>query len=195
MLDYIAALLNRIILGQRSNAAVHVEHDIRTGKPCIRLSGGYLYIAELSTHCILKKLGFDPLTPEDLKDYEADIAGLIPPARDAIKITASMFADDPEFANSYRYYLKSNKIYEAANPAEFGAVNHLFLYTDIIQDTNIGASRAPIFGVAPVAESEHGKQVLYTFPIQIWIPVNKQKIDTIRIHLADEQGKEVSFKP
>ena len=81
-------------------------------------------------------------------------------------------------------------------PAEFVAdvrpIQHLFVYTDIIEDHIVGDSKVPLIRTVKVS-GEYGDAVMLNFENPHYIPLKQKFIDTIQTSIRDDTGKKIRF--
>lgn len=82
------------------------------------------------------------------------------------------------------------------HPAEYVAdvrpVQHLFVYTDIIEEQIVGDRKVPLLRTVKVT-GKYGDVIMETFNTPHYIPLKQKFIDTITISLRDDIGGKVKF--
>lgn len=90
----------------------------------------------------------------------------------------------------------SGRVYTLPHPAHFNAnLNHMYVYSDIVEYSQVGDIYAPILKVINLDSSEPGKEVLhveYTRPVPY--PVKGNRINNIQIQLKDSLGELIRFE-
>ncbi len=82
------------------------------------------------------------------------------------------------------------------HPAEFVAdtrpIQHLFIYTDIIEDHIVGDQKVPLLRTVKVT-GKYGETVMLNFENPHYIPLKQKFIDTIQTSIRDDTGQKVKF--
>ena len=82
------------------------------------------------------------------------------------------------------------------HPAEFVAdvrpVQHIFVYTDIIDDQIVGDKKVPLLRTVKVTRN-YGDVIMEYFNTPHYIPLKQKFIDTITISLRDDIGEKIKF--
>lgn len=185
------------------NIAGEITYHVnkRTQRSYLVQNFGFLFLLyeRVTFDFIAKRLGYGFLPEgeiENLSNGGGKLGELNNPA--LVKVYADNFKRRLRFMGDAREktaILWRNTPLVAETEPDLPLFRHMYLYTDIIQNTNIGSTSAPVFGRCPVSNLTHrtGEQVEYSFPNDTWIPINKPVIETILIYLADETGLEYSF--
>ncbi len=82
------------------------------------------------------------------------------------------------------------------HPAEFVAdvrpIQHLFVYTDIIEDHIVGDSKVPLLRTVKVT-GKYGDVIMLNFENPHYIPLKQKFIDTIQTSIRDDTGQKIKF--
>jgi hypothetical protein len=76
------------------------------------------------------------------------------------------------------------------------SVNHIYLYTDIVDYVVTGDTVAPLLRILPMqsfAGNDQMDHYTHTFTKAHYIPVSRHHIESIHIDLRDDQGKNIPF--
>jgi hypothetical protein len=193
LMDYITPQINKVFTRMGSYARFFYEYDQRTKESKMYTRDAKIYIKADKKNPIFPSLGFTPATEDELKEFKKDADKDFDSAN-AMEIVNHCDDAVPRLYYVNYYLLQDGVELVGKHTSEIKPFNHMYVYTDVIQDTNVGGTRAQVFGLAPIYSAEMDTQILYTFPISTWIPVNRQKIDTIQIHIADDEGNEIIFE-
>jgi len=71
--------------------------------------------------------------------------------------------------------------------------NSIYVYTDIIQNQNVGDYKVPLLRVVPVI-SLYGENSCVRYDRPHFIPISRHNIQTIEVNLRDDTGELISFE-
>ena len=80
----------------------------------------------------------------------------------------------------------------SASTPTFGAVNSLYVYSDIVGQQRVGNTSAQLMDIAPV-QGAPGQRAHYAFDPLTYLPVNRSFIETIHIIIHDGNESEILF--
>ena len=74
-----------------------------------------------------------------------------------------------------------------------GSMHSLYVYTDVIENVNVGDTEAPLLRIVE-AEGKFGEVIHQSFEMPSYIPLRKKSFDSIEIDIRDVFGNPVSFE-
>lgn len=95
---------------------------------------------------------------------------------------------------SLRRMLDEEEI-RAEYPADInGGFDNLYVYTNIVQQSDVGDAFAPILSTVPIQSNRWGMTVHHEPKNLIYRPLQSRIFDTIEIDIRDDSGESVPFK-
>lgn len=89
----------------------------------------------------------------------------------------------------------NNMRIEAEYPADInGGFDNLYIYSNIVQQSDVGDAFAPILSTVPIHTNRWGKTVHHEPKNLIYRPLQSRIFDTIEIDIRDDSGHSVPFK-
>lgn len=201
IMTYIGWQIDKALIGLNVENRLFIEHDERTKTLKVNTLGCIIVImagTEDDSPDIFKRLGFDNTTKAD----RAAIIVNIPRGDEQPPRPTTFYKENDmveKIESAIKVYPKATYViyggidFTTIFPSTIRTFDHMYVHCDIIQDTFIGNTRAPILGVVPIFEHEHSKRVMFEAPAQRWHQLKTNRIDSVRIKICDENGKEIHF--
>jgi hypothetical protein len=93
----------------------------------------------------------------------------------------------------YKNRAYANRV-EVSDEINIPTISTIWLYSDIVEYSNVGKIMSPLLNIANVKHGYRGKNIHETFLTPHYIPVAKRSFHSISIKLADSQGDAISFE-
>lgn len=92
------------------------------------------------------------------------------------------------------YFMTPDREFSPRSDFKLQTFNNIYLHLDCIENTYFGAKSGNIYGKCSITNlsQQPGEQIDHRFR-EIWVPVNKNRIETINITLTDDAGNEIKF--
>lgn len=108
--------------------------------------------------------------------------------------TTTLLVSKSEANSPLRNMLNNMKI-EGEYPADInGGFDNLYIYSNIIQQSDVGDAFAPILSTVPIHTSRWGKTVHHEPKNLIYRPLQSRIFESIEIDIRDDSGTSVIFK-
>ena len=121
--------------------------------------------------------------------FQLDIKG-----NHCIKMTESLASILGFEADAKQQFVYCEKTQQATYPPLLHrGINHLFVYSNIVNSVLVGNTKAPLLLVCAFKESRHGIMVHQEFLNPTFVPVSHSAIHQIDILVRDEVGQAIPF--
>jgi hypothetical protein len=188
--NVVTAVNRHIDRRSKSDARIEYNFNVYEQMSVLRAHGTFVIFIEPKESGILRYLGFKPLSTRE--EFMAYNEGLKPIAR--IQSAFQLMVDSCLKYDKNMFIISQDNSLDGPLISKVIPTNAMYVYTDIVEQSYLGDSLAPILGIVPVYDHKYGNTTQYTFPYPQPIRLNTDRIDTIHIHLADEFGQPFNFR-